>query len=127
MKDFFVANWPSILVAAIIIALMVLLYFRGKKDLVKKIILSLVLQAEKTLGSGTGELKYAMVVERAYTVLPALIRFFITKKELDRLIEEAVQYMKKQLQAGKNLVGYDDEYNFKQIADIVLQDGERHD
>lgn len=82
----------------------------GKRDTVKKIILSLVIQAEKTLGSGTGDLKYAMVVERAYSVLPTLIRLLITKKELDNLIEEAVQYMKKQLQGGKSLLEDGDEY-----------------
>ncbi|MGE5632978.1 MAG: hypothetical protein ACM3TR_18065 [Caulobacteraceae bacterium] len=38
-----------------------------------------------------------MVIDRAYNVLPALIRFLITRKELDNLIEEAVQYMKAQL------------------------------
>ncbi|HWR61914.1 MAG TPA: hypothetical protein VN580_09905, partial [Clostridia bacterium] len=86
------------------------LYRIGKRDTAKKIILSLVIQAEKALGSGTGELKYAMVVERAYEVLPTLVRFFITKKELDRLIEEAVQYMKLHLSEGHDIQVYDKEH-----------------
>jgi len=90
-------NWQNILIIFIFIFSLTYLYRIGKRDTVRKIILSLVIQAENALGSGTGELKYAMVIDRAYDVLPTLVRFLITKKELDRLIEEAVQYMKLQL------------------------------
>ena len=106
MCDFLKHNLFNILIIATTFFSLVYLYRIGKRDTVKKIILSLVIQAEKALG--TGELKYTMVVERAYNVLPTLIRFLITKKELDNLIEEAVQYMKKQLSDGNNLLGYND-------------------
>ncbi len=109
MYDFLKHNSLNILIITTVLFSLVYLYSIGKRDTVKKIILSLVIQAEKALGSGTGDLKYAMVVDRAYSVLPTLIRFLITKKELDNLIEEAVQYMKMQLSDGNNLLDYDDE------------------
>lgn len=103
MYDFLKHNSLNILIVITTVFSLVYLYRIGKRDTVKKIILGLVIQAEKTLGSGTGELKYAMVVEGAYSALPTLIRFLITKKELDSLIEEAVQYMKMQLSDGNNI------------------------
>jgi len=109
MFNFIKFNWLNILIVITMFLTLVYLYRIGKRDAVKKIILGLVIQAEKALGSGTGELKYAMVVDGAYIVLPALIRFLITKKELDNLIEEAVQYMKMQLSDGNNILEYDDE------------------
>lgn len=102
MYDFLKHNWLSILIVIGVVITLAYLYRTGRRDTVKKIILTLVIQAEEALGSGTGELKYAMVVEQAYRVLPTLVRFFITKKELDCLIEEAVQYMKTQLSDSAN-------------------------
>lgn len=110
MLDFIKLYWDSIFLVLLVVAGLLYLYKQGKKEFVRKVVLSLVVQAEKALGSGTGELKYAMVVERVYAVLPAILRFLITKKELDKLIEEAVQYMKKYLTEGRNLLGYEDEY-----------------
>lgn len=116
MLDFFTIYWPDVLILVAIVGALLYFYKAGKKDLVKKIILSLVVQAEKTLGSGTGELKYAMVVERAYEVMPTILKLLITKKELDNLIEEAVQYMKNYLAQGKSLRGYDEEFIEKKIS-----------
>lgn len=111
MYNFLKLGWSNILIIVIVFFSLIYLYRIGKRDTARKIILGLVIQAEKALGSGTGELKYAMVVERAYNVLPTLIRFFITKKELDNLIEEAVRYMKTQLSEGKDILGYGGEKN----------------
>lgn len=110
MLEFLRLYWLDMLIVLVFVGILLYLYKLGKRDMVKKIVLSLVVQAEKALGTGTGELKYAMVVERVYAVLPAILRFLITKKELDKLIEEAVQYMKKYLSEGRNLLGYEDEY-----------------
>ncbi|RKD22465.1 Bacteriophage holin of superfamily 6 (Holin_LLH) [Caminicella sporogenes DSM 14501] len=110
MLDFIKLYWDSILLVLLVVAGLLYLYKQGKKEFVRKVVLSLVIQAEKALGSGTGELKYAMVVEKVYSVLPTILRFLITKKELDKLIEEAVQYMKKYLSTERNLLGYENEY-----------------
>ena len=109
MIEFIQANLASIIVVAIAIIGLLVLYRLGKKDTVKKIILALVVQAEKTLGSGTGELKYAMVIDAVYNKLPLILRFLFTKKEMDTFIEEAVSKMKDILSKGVTLTGYDDE------------------
>lgn len=110
MLEFIKLNLSSILVVLLIIVVLLFIYKRGKKDFVRKVVLSLVVQAEKTLGSGTGELKYAMVVEELYKVLPLILTILISKKELDKLITDAVDYLKEYLKKDKNLLGYEDEY-----------------
>lgn len=109
--DFIKMYWSSILFVVLFIGVLGYLYKTSRKDVIRKIILALVVQAEKTLGSGTGELKYAMVVERAYNVLPVFVKLLITKRELDELIEEAVLYLKTYLADGRDLLGYGIESN----------------
>ena len=92
-----------------LIVVLAILYKNGKKNAVKKIILGLVVQAEKALGSGSGELKYAYVIEKIYSKLPAIIRLLYTQKELDEIIEESVQKLKELLSKGVDLNSYNDE------------------
>lgn len=103
-------NLSSILVVLVFIIGLLFLYKKGKKEFVRQVVLSLVVQAEKALGSGTGELKYAMVVENVYKMLPPILKLLISQKELDNMIEDGVEYLKEYLNQGKDLLGYDDEY-----------------
>lgn len=110
MLNFIKMNLSSIITIIIVVAGLLYLYKRGKKEFVNQVILSLVVQAEKALGSGTGELKYVMVVENVYKILPPILKLLISKKELDNMIEDAVQVLKAYLEGNINLLGYDDEY-----------------
>lgn len=110
MLEFIRLNYSSILVVLLFIIGLLFLYRKNKKEFVRQVVLSLVVQAEKTLGSGTGELKYAMVVENVYKVLPFILTLLISKKELDNIIESSVQYLKEYLKKDKDLLGYEDEY-----------------
>lgn len=109
MIPFIQAHWSDIAVIAILVIVLIILYKKNRKDIVKKIILSLVVQAEKHLGSGTGELKYAYVIEKFYKYLPSTVRLLYSKKEVDVMIDEAVNKLKKMLSDGVSLSGYDDE------------------
>lgn len=110
MLEFIKLNLGSILVVLLFVIGLLFIYKRGKKDFVRNVVLSLVVQAEKALGSGTGELKYAMVVENVYKVLPYILRLLISEKELDNIIENSVKYLKEYLKKDKDLLGYEDEY-----------------
>jgi hypothetical protein len=105
----------DILVVVAFVAVLGYLVKIGKTDTVKKIILSLVVQAEKALGSGTGELKYAFVVDALYSKLPAIIRLLYSKKEINQFIEDAVQELKKTLDSGNTLSSYENEHLFDNI------------
>lgn len=80
----------AILVLVAIIAVIVILAIRGKKEIIYKMIFALVDEAEAAFGSKAGKLKFAYVVERVYTILPAYVRLFITYGMLERMIEKAL-------------------------------------
>lgn len=109
MYTFIVNNWQSILVVLILVTVLIVLYKHNKKEVVRKIILSLVVQAEKELGSGTGELKYAYVIGKFYNSLPGIVKLLYTQKEIDTFITEGVAKLKEVLSKGYNLNSYNDE------------------
>lgn len=114
--NFIENEWTSIVFIMIIIMPLIILYKHNRKDLIKKVILGLVIRAERALGSGTGELKYAMVVNEIYETLPVSIRILFSEQDIDSMIEEAVQKLKKVLASNKvNLHGYDEEAYLKLV------------
>ena len=110
MLNFIKSNLSSIITIVVVVVGLLYLYKKGKKGFVRQAVLSLVVQAEKALGSGTGELKYAMVVENIYKILPGILKLLISQKELDNVIRDSVQYLKEYLSEGKDLLGYEDEF-----------------
>lgn len=120
MTQFIMNNIASIIVVVIFIVAMAILYKMNKKDLVKKIILALVVQAEKNLGSGTGALKYAEVLAKIYEKLPLVLRLLYSSGEIDQFIEEGVALLKKMLESGKTLTGYDDENYIKSLTTNIV-------
>ena len=116
--EFIINNWASLLIIIITLIILVLLYKYNRRDLVRKIILSFVVQAEKALGSGTGELKYAYVIDKFYSNLPGIIKLLYTPKEVDTYIAEGVSKLKKILSDGVSLSSYDDEI----YLDVINKD-----
>lgn len=94
MKEFFMSNWASLLVILVFVVTIVILAIRGKKDIVAKILYALVTEAEKIYGGGTGSVKFAYVVEKAYSYLPAILKVFITYERLKTMIEDALSAAK---------------------------------
>lgn len=92
------SNWDSILVVLLFIVALIVMLRKGYSREVNEILFSLVFKAEKELGGGTGKLKYAQVVEWLYEKLPFILRIVFTSKEIDLMIEGAVQRMKKYLE-----------------------------
>lgn len=121
MLQFIQNNYTSIIVTILFVVGMLLLYKNNKKDIVRKILLSLVVQAEKALGSGTGELKYAWVVDNFYNRMPGIIKLLFTKKEIDTMIEQSVQKLKEVLASGVTLNSYDDEIYINVIKDNNIE------
>ena len=104
------AYWLDVVVVVVFALLMVWFIRRGNQGAVKRIILYLVVQAEKELGSGTGPLKYATVTTLVYNYLPLILRLVFSKADLDIFIEEAVRTLKATLKDPQtNLLPYDQE------------------
>lgn len=89
--------WNIIITIAILLAIVAVIVFlavRGKKDIIFKMLYALVDEAEKQFGSGTGKMKFAYVVEKIYSMLPSFFKFFITYSTLEKWIEKALAEVK---------------------------------
>jgi hypothetical protein len=73
----------------------------GYTNKVKQILLHLVIEAEAIYGEKTGDVKFAYVAEKVYTFLPSVVKMFITTKEVQKLINTAVEQMKEYLADDK--------------------------
>ena len=110
LQTLLLAYWTDALLIIVVAAVLAFLYRRGKKDLVKEIIYSLVVKAEKELGGATGGAKYSQVISTLYLKLPFILRLFFTKVELDKYIEDSVIWLKDKLKdPNVNLLTYAEE------------------
>lgn len=92
----FITNNIQLILALIGIAILVILWVIGKKDIVKSVLLQFVIDAEAKYGSGTGAIKHDTVVGWIKAKFPTLF-LFISDKTLDKWIEDVVQYVKSEL------------------------------
>ena len=110
LQSLLVAYWTDALLVIGVVIILAILYKRGKKDLVKEIIYTLVVKAEKELGSATGSAKYSQVITTLYLKLPFILRLFFTKVELNKYIEDSVIWLKNKLKdPNVNLLTYAEE------------------
>lgn len=85
------------------IIVLIAMWKKGYKKQVKEILLVLVIQAEKAWGSGTGAVKFSYV----YSRLPVIITILFTKNDIEQMINDAVEQMKKYIEsnsAARNLI-----------------------
>ena len=98
-------HWLDILLA-IVFALffgVLLSYLASKPNgIVAKLVYGLVIEAEKDLGSKTGQLKKKQVISKVYKQLPVCIRFVVNEATVERFINEAVHFMKEALEQNNS-------------------------
>ena len=104
--DFLAMHWDSILLILLFALLLVLLYIMGHKKIVYKILYSLVTEAEKQFGGGTGELKQAYVIEKLYSALPAVLKALVTAEQLEKWVDDALEKAKEKWKQNANIDGY---------------------
>ena len=92
-------------------------YLGGDTGKAMKIIYSLVIEAEKLLGSSTGQIKKEQVISWFYTRYP-VISMFISETDLSRLIDIAVTSINRYLErSGANLYSLQEEQQIYMKAD----------
>ena len=84
-------------VAASLIAALIL-FIAGYKQYARHIIYTLVCEAEKHFGAGTGSAKFAEVFSAFYEKLPSFLRIIFSEKSITAMIEAAVTKMKRALE-----------------------------
>ena len=99
---FLLANWDSVLVILAFLALIVVLVKRGETKVLNKVLFSLVTQAEKQFGGGTGKLKLAAVSDWIYQRIPAILKLLF----IESMIETALEEAKKAWGNNENIAAY---------------------
>lgn len=100
MIDLMIANWDSVLVVVLFLALLVYLAKKGAEKKINSMLLYLVLEAEILLGGGTGQLKFSAVSTWLYEKMPVILKLLFTEKQIANMINEAVEKLKKYLESN---------------------------
>ena len=116
-------HWLDIVLALVLIIFFGILvsYLASRPNgIVAKLIYGLVIEAEKDLGSKTGQLKKKQVISKVYQQLPVFIRFVVNEATVSRLIDEAVHFMKESLeQNNSTLSSLSEETTFSELTQIT--------
>lgn len=103
---FLLVNWDSVVVVIAAAAGVIVLYRRGEVAVLENLLFALVIKAEREFGGGIGELKKAAVIGWVYERLPKIVTLIISKKMIERLLENALAYAKKKWAANPSLYEY---------------------
>lgn len=104
--NFVIGHWDIITLVIAAVSAIVYAVFKGNKSVVMRMLFSLVTEAEKNFGAGTGALKLASVIEQVYPKLPTIIKTFITAETLEMWVEDALVLAKKKWEENMNLQAY---------------------
>lgn len=89
----------NVILIVLFVGVLALLWYKGKKELVKKVLLGLVIQAEDKYLAGDNEAKVDAVLKVVKAVLDRfwIFRYLVTEKQLKSWIKWAVDYMQAHL------------------------------
>lgn len=91
--------------------------------IVAKLVYGLVIEAEKDLGSKTGQLKKKQVISKVYRQLPVCIRFVVNEATVSRMIDEAVHFMKEALeQNNSTLSSLSEEKAYSDLTQVTTEE-----
>ena len=86
-------NIDLILTGLVIIITTIVLARHGQIELIRELVLSLVVGAEKEFGTKTGALKKSDVTAKIYSMLPTVSKLVIPEKTISSIIEDAKREM----------------------------------
>ena len=103
MLNFIFDNWDSVLV--LLTALVGFIHAGKASEMkaLKDILFGLVTKAEAEYGSGTGALKRSAVFEWIYERMPGMMRLVITRRNIDKLLNEVLAHAKCEWSNNPNL------------------------
>lgn len=119
-------NWDSVVLVAVVLAIIIYLIKTGQTKILKQIAVKLVTDAEGECGSGTGVLKLSEVVGKLYDKLPSVLRILFTEKQLVDITEGVLAEAKKKWEANQNVTTYieNKQYSTATAVTILSQSGE---
>lgn len=107
--EFFMTYWSDILLIVLALASVVYAIYRKDYSIVKKLIFSLVTEAEQAYGGGTGAMKLSTVINVLYPKLPKIFKMLVTEKKLTEIVESVLAEAKKKWEANPKLLEFESE------------------
>lgn len=104
--QFIIENWDLILLVVAAVAALGYSIYNGNKSVVMNMLFSLVTEAEKEYGAGTGALKLAAVITKVYPQLPPIVKAFVSADQLKKWVEEALVLAKTKWGTNSALAAY---------------------
>ncbi len=98
IENFIIQHLGGIIAVLILLIIAAVLCFAAKgkyRKIAKRILLFLVVSAEKKYGGKTGEIKFAAVADALHDRMPGIVQFLFTENDIANMIEEAVTEMKR--------------------------------
>lgn len=102
--EFIITYWRDLLLLAAGLAAIIYAIYKKDFSLVRQQLFSLVTEAERKYGGGTGVLKLASVVTAIYPKLPKLFKLLVTEKKLVQMIESVLTEAKKKWESNIKLL-----------------------
>lgn len=99
-------NWDSVVLVAMVFAIIIYLIKTGQTKILKQIAVKLVTDAEGECGNGTGIIKLSEVVGKLYEKLPSVVRILFTEKQLVQITEKVLEEAKKKWKTNENVSTY---------------------
>lgn len=100
MKELLIRFLPECIGLAIALCILIIARVTKSERRLKAIVFTLVVEAEKLLGGGTGTLKKEQVIEWFFTRYPVL-SIFMSRDRLGDILEEQVSKMQDYLEESK--------------------------
>jgi len=101
---FLAANWDSVLALLLVFGVLIFLIVKKRWDLLDAVLFGLVTWAEREYGNGTGALKLAVVIEKLYPHIPAIIRAFLSAAKIEAMINKALADAKLRWEKNPKLI-----------------------
>lgn len=120
MKDWILNNPVEFAVIIVIIIAICVLIYKDRKDVLYKAALMAVAKAQLAWGSDVGKLKFAEVYSYLKTNYP-IITFFLTSAMLTKIIEDALEELKKLIEAKAKKNEKNDEENDELVTTLLKQ------
>ena len=93
--EFLISNWSDVTLVASVLFIIIYSSFTNKVGYLRAELFSLVTEAEEIYGGKTGEIKLMYVVKKIHSKMPAVLKAFMSERQLEKIIENVLEKAKK--------------------------------
>lgn len=100
MKDFFTANWLTIVILSALFVTVIYLAFTRQWTKLRELAYKLMLSAERLYEENQGREKFEAVFKKVYNLIPAWLKYFIPEVTIKVKLQKWYEHAKDSLDDG---------------------------